>query len=179
MVIIDSNITLEEALAGADIPDDIRETLALLDIDHVSFDGTLRRGQLVAHREVADELSRIFAELLALRFPIRKMIPVSFYEWSDDTSMADNNTSAFNYRVIYGTTRLSNHSYGLALDINPALNPYHAADGTVFPPGAKYVPEIAGTLKADGEVVALFARYGWEWGGTWEHKDWQHFQKML
>lgn len=179
MEIIDSSMTLEEALAGKDIPDNIRETLALLDIPHVSFDGTLRRGQLVAHREVADELSGIFAELLALRFPIQQMIPVSFYEWSDDASMADNNTSAFNYRFIYGTERLSNHSYGLALDINPALNPYFAADGKVFPQGAKYMTEIAGTLKADGEVVALFARYGWEWGGTWERKDWQHFQRRL
>lgn len=179
MIIIDSNITLEEALTGAAVPDDIRETLVLLDINHISFDGTLRRGQLVAHREVADELSKIFAELLTLRFPIQKIIPVSFYEWSDDASMADNNTSAFNYRVIYGTTRLSNHSYGLALDINPVLNPYHAADGKIFPPNTQYRQEIPGTLKADGEVVALFMRYGWEWGGTWEHKDWQHFQKIL
>lgn len=37
---------------------------------------------------------------------------------NDNKSMSANNTSAFNYRVISGTKKLSNHSYGLAIDIN-------------------------------------------------------------
>ena len=46
------------------------------------------------------------------------------YGANDEKSMAANNTSAFNYRVISGTTKLSNHSYGMAIDINPRINPY-------------------------------------------------------
>lgn len=37
--------------------------------------------------------------------------------------MSDNNTSAFNYRTIAGTDRLSKHGQGLAVDINPRYNP--------------------------------------------------------
>lgn len=172
-------MTLDKALEGIVIPQDIKNTLVLLDIDHVSINGLLQKGQLIVHHKVANELQNIFKELLKIQFPIEKMIPVSYYNWSDDASMADNNTSAFNYRFIYGTDRLSNHSYGLALDINPFLNPYHAPDGKVFPYKAKYNPDIAGTLKENEEVVMIFKMHGWEWGGAWEHKDWQHFQKIL
>ncbi|WP_082129834.1 M15 family metallopeptidase [Aneurinibacillus tyrosinisolvens] len=37
--------------------------------------------------------------------------------------MRDNNTSAFNTRIIAGKKQLSNHSYGMGIDINPVQNP--------------------------------------------------------
>lgn len=168
-------MTLEQALAGKEIPAEIKSTLTLLNVLYVSFDGLIHEGQLVVHHKVSDELREIFGKLLTLGFPIEKVIPVANYGWDDDASMADNNSSAFNYRLIYGTNRLSNHSYGLAVDINPALNPYTRRDGTIAPPGATYNVSVPGTLTP--EIVALFKSYGWEWGGDWERKDWQHFQK--
>ena len=38
--------------------------------------------------------------------------------------MLDNNTSCFNYRVVDGTSSLSKHAIGCAIDINPFYNPY-------------------------------------------------------
>lgn len=99
--------------------------------------------------------------------------------------MADNNSSAFNYRFVYGTNQVSNHSFGLAVDINPALNPYVAIDGKIFPSGAIYDPHRSGTLVEGDKVVSLFESKGWEWGGKGvavagsQLKDWQHFQKIL
>jgi peptidoglycan L-alanyl-D-glutamate endopeptidase CwlK len=29
------------------------------------------------------------------------------------------------------------------------------------------------------EVVAIFKKYGWEWGGEWRFKDYPHFQKTF
>jgi peptidoglycan L-alanyl-D-glutamate endopeptidase CwlK len=29
------------------------------------------------------------------------------------------------------------------------------------------------------EVVAIFKRYGWEWGGDWKFVDMPHFQKTF
>ena len=51
---------------------------------------------------------------------------------SDTNSIGHNNTSAFNYRVVPGTDRLSNHAMGFAIDLNPVENPYvqYAADGS-------------------------------------------------
>ncbi len=175
--IIDSAMTLEEALAGKEILPEIRNDLVLLDVAYISFDGQAHLGQLVVHRKARSELKEIFRKLFEIKFPIEKAVPIVAHNWIDEDSMAANNTSAFNHRPIYGTNRLSNHSYGLAIDINPVLNPYVAADGTVFPRGAAYDPARSGTLTAGGEAVKLFADYGWKWGGTWQKKDWQHFEK--
>lgn len=171
----DSTLSLDAALAGKDIPNEIRNTLALVEVPYISFEKEIRRGQLIVHSEVAEEVQNIFVQLLESRFPIARIIPIVAYGWDDAASMSANNTSAFNYRVIHGTNRLSNHSYGLAIDINPALNPYTQSDGVVVPLGARYDPQKPGTITTD--TALLFKAYGWEWGGDWTRKDWQHFQK--
>lgn len=76
---------------------------------------------------------------ISSRFPIARMREVSAYGGSDTASMAANNTSAFNCRRITNGTRWSNHSYGRAIDINPAQNPY-VYRGTVSPPPAAPTP---------------------------------------
>lgn len=170
-------MTLEEALAGKEIPGDIRETLVLLDLEYSSFDGGLQLGQMVVYRELASEVREIFQEVAAASFPIEKMLPVSTFDWSDDASMAANNSSAFNYRLAVGKAKLSQHAYGRAIDINPLQNPYINGD-LILPPDGVYNPDVSGTLLADGPVVAAFERRGWTWGGRWTTlKDWHHFEK--
>ncbi|HCR52098.1 TPA: peptidase M15 [Candidatus Kaiserbacteria bacterium] len=169
-------MTLEESLARKDIPKEIKQAQTLLDIPYLSFEGTVRMGQLLVHTDLAREIQCIFEELLERKFPIEKMIPVVAFDWNDDASMAANNTSAFNYRVIHGTDRLSNHSFGRALDINPVQNPYVRPDGTTVPQNASYESRKQGTITH--ETADLFRSRGWEWGGDWrQFKDWQHFEK--
>lgn len=169
-------MSLDEALEGKDIPDDIKKTLTLVDIPFLSFDGEVQEGQLVVHTDVAKEVQDIFRKLLGMQFPFKQIIPIVAYEWNDNVSMVANNTSAFNYRIISGTNRLSNHSYGRAIDINPVQNPYTQRDGAVVPPGAHHDPTQPGTVTV--EIADLFKSYGWSWGGDWEgRKDWQHFEK--
>jgi len=169
-------MTLEEALAGKEIPDEIRKTLTLVTVPYLSFDAAICEGQLVVHADLAREVQEIFSALGDLRFPIERMVPIIAYGWDDDASMAANNSSAFNHRFIAGTDRLSNHSYGRALDINPMQNPYTQRDGAVVPSGAAYDPSKPGTVTP--EIAAIFKARGWQWGGDWEgRKDWQHFEK--
>jgi len=169
-------MSLDEALAGKEIPGDIRKNLTLINVPFFSFDGEVREGQLVVHAEVAAEVEQIFKKLFEIRFPIEQMVPIVAYGWDDDVSMVANNTSAFNYRVIFGTDRLSNHSYGCAIDINPVQNPYIQRGGTIVPPGARYDSTQPGTVTV--EIADLFESYGWDWGGDWkDRKDWQHFEK--
>lgn len=52
------------------------------------------------------------------------MVLIDEYNAEDNRSMEANNSSCFNFRLVPGTRKLSNHSKGLAIDINPLYNPY-------------------------------------------------------
>lgn len=170
-------MTQEEALTGMEIPHYIVQSLVLINVRYWSFDEREHVGQLVIHRELAADVRGIFEEINAAHFPIEKIIPVSAYDWSDNASMEDNNSSAFNYRKIVGGESLSQHALGRAIDINPRLNPYVKGE-LVLPNGAVYAPDIPGTITSDSVVVRAFLNRGWDWGGSWERlKDWQHFEK--
>lgn len=154
--------------------------LRLLRVTHWGFDGKVRRGRLVVHRDSARGMLRVMRELHRLRFPIRRMRLVDAYGADDRRSMAADNTSAFNCRFVAGTSRWSEHAFGHAIDVNPVENPYVTSDGYVSPPaGAPYVDRsqrAKGLIHRRGPVVAAFASIGWEWGGNWSWpKDYQHF----
>jgi hypothetical protein len=91
--------------------------------------------------------------------------------------MKDNNTSAFNYRVISGTRTFSTHALGRAIDINPFLNP-QIKNGEISPEGATYNKYKWGTITANSWLTHEFYKRGWRWGGSWKFtKDYQHFEK--
>ncbi|MFG0263454.1 MAG: M15 family metallopeptidase [Novipirellula sp. JB048] len=184
--IIDSAMSIAEAMEGlaADCPDEIRQRHKLITVRYYSFDGKVHQGQLVIDGELEYDVQRVFAVALQERFPIQSVIPISHARfrregrWDDELSMQANNTSGFNYRVIAGTDRLSNHAHGRAIDLNPRLNPYIRGD-SVSPAGAVYAPGVAGTLTADHPVTQAFQRLGWDWGGLWKRgQDYQHFDKV-
>ena len=59
------------------------------------------------------------------RFPIEKMLLIEALGADDERSMAANNSSAFNCREVPGKPGVfSRHSFGAALDLNPAQNPF-------------------------------------------------------
>ncbi|MCX7001826.1 MAG: M15 family metallopeptidase [bacterium] len=177
--IIDSRLTRAESLAGTQAPDQVKDQMVMLDVRYYSFDNQLHQGQIVVDCDAQDDVQRIFRVMLHERFLIDKCIPLVHYAWSDDASMADNNTSGFNYRTIAGTNCLSNHSFGRAIDINPVQNPAIYANGSRAPQGAQYDPQAKGTLAAQGAIVKEFTHLGWRWGGDYKSfKDYQHFEKM-
>jgi len=93
--------------------------------------------------------------------------------------MEDNNSSAFNYRKVKNTKLISSHAKGIAIDINPLLNP-QIKHGRVTPPAIVYDPSKPGTLTAHSIVVRAFIKRGWQWGGLWQTtKDYQHFEKKI
>ncbi len=136
-VIIDSSLSIVEAVGNQDIPENVKAQLCLLDVRYYSLDGKLHQGQLIIHNSLKDDVAGVFDEIRASRFPIAKVIPVSRYNFSDELSMQDNNTSGFNYRTVEGTSVLSNHALGRAIDINPLFNPFIRGE-EVDPVGAKY-----------------------------------------
>lgn len=170
-------MTIQEALQGSPAPRDVLDQLRLVELPYIGFSGKEEKGWMVVHGDLEAEVVAIFRQLAHLRFPIERVEPVSLYNWDDHASMAANNTSAFNWRMIEHTSERSWHSYGRAIDINPRTNPYFGYAG-VEPKGAVYDPEAQGAITAEGPVVAIFKEKGWEWlGDRTEHKDYQHFQR--
>ncbi len=181
-LIIDSDVTDEEALRACPAPVEIISQQQVLAVHTIGFDGFVHCGQIVVARDLAKEVLEIFSALCTMRFPIEKVIPVARFGWSDDESMRVNNSSGFNYRAIAGGENLSHHATGRAIDINPRQNPYIKpnSDGTnlVLPPDAVYDVRQMGTLTADSDAVRIFESRGWEWGGRWTTRlDYHHFQK--
>lgn len=178
--IIDSDMSLEEALTGKEIPGYIINELTIIDIKYIGYDRHRHRGQIVCNRSVAGDLSLIFEKLFRDSFPIEKIIPVTKYNWSDSLSMLDNNTSCFNYRLVSGGHSLSQHSLGRAVDINPRNNPYFAKYDTVGQPITGIYDTLQpGTIVPHSNVVKYFRQYGWHWGGSWRgNKDYQHFSRF-
>lgn len=168
--------------AGARIP---RESLRYLEMLYVNPDGQVCAGEMVCSERIADRLLDIFRSLYIMRYPIERMVLIDDYDADDQRSMMANNTSCFNYRNIAGTTRLSNHSYGTAVDINPLYNPWVkkrpdgslAVDPEAARPYADRSREFPMKLMPDDAVVKLFKAHGFDWGGDWTSiKDYQHFE---
>lgn len=155
----------------------VLEQLQEITVEYLNFENKIKVGKLTVNKGIAGDLQDIFAKLLRMRFPIAKIKPMYEYMWSDEASATDNNTSSFNYREVEGTTKLSDHALGLAIDINPFQNPWvHPRLGNL-PPGSEYDESQRGTLTI--EVVGLFKVYGFQWGGDWKNPDYQHFYKKF
>jgi hypothetical protein len=152
----------------------IDKDIVKLEVPFINFDGKEELGLIEVHKNVKDEVIKIFNEIKEIGFPIFKMETIDNYEYDDEKSVVANNTSAYNFRFVSGTTKLSDHAIGLAIDINPKQNPWiHPSALNKFP----YIPGEKGTIEKGDDVVSIFEKYGWSWGGNWRNPDYQHFFK--
>ena len=142
-------------------------------------------GELIVNKKLAKEVTQIFYELFQAKYPFTSIRLVDdFGQPGDDTlSMEANNTSGFCYRQVTGSSTLSRHSLGAAIDINPLYNPYIDGDRVAPENGAQYVDRtlgLPGMIDHDDLCYKLFIQHGWTWGGDWSgDKDYQHFSKKL
>ena len=162
-----------------------RENLRYIHVLHVGFDNQVHEGELVVNKDIADDVLEIFKELYESGYQIEKVGLVDEYDADDEASMSDNNSSAFNFRFISHTTKISKHGMGMAVDINTLYNPYvKTVDGelSIEPANATdYVDrsrDFSHKIDHDDLCYKLFTEHGFEWGGDWTHsKDYQHFEK--
>ncbi len=76
---------------------------------------------------------------------------------------------AYNCRNIAGTNSYSLHSFGIAIDIDPKVNPYSSGDPYSGKIKAKHVTAVLDIKNKRGQSV-------WSWGGNWRKRDRMHFQ---
>lgn len=161
------------------------DVLTYVHILHYDFEGQVQEGELICNQAIAQDLVDIFRALYEHQYAIEKVRLIDAYDADDELSMADNNTSCFNYRTVPGKSKLSNHSYGYAIDINPLYNPYvRTKNGTelISPEnGAAYADRSADfphKIDKNDLCYQLFIEHGFAWGGAWNSsKDYQHFEK--
>ncbi len=106
------------------------------------------------HKKCAESLSRILAKIWTAAARDQAVLD----RWGASTY-----AGAYNFRLMRGGDRLSMHSWGCAIDLDPVRN----GMGDTTPNFAK-VPQ----------VVKAFEDEGWVWGGRWTGKscDGMHFQ---
>lgn len=82
----------------------------------------------------------------------------------------------FNWRNIMGTTRQSPHSFGIAIDINTTNSEYwkwdHREDWMID----SVEMNLRWRNSVPLEIVEIFERHGFIWGGKWYHYDTMHFE---
>ena len=117
---------------------------------HASWDVNLRIRTLRVHRLCAQSLERA---LLAIWMACGQS------QAEIDRIGMSSVGGGYNFRLMRGGNSLSMHSYGCAVDFDPARN------GLGDP-----------TPAMDRRVIDAFAAEGWVWGGQWKQKDGMHFQ---
>lgn len=163
-----------------------RADLRYLRLSHFDAEEKEHVGEMVCNKSIANDLLEIFRELYRQKYPIQRIRLIDDYEADDERSMRDNNTSCFCYRKVSGTTKLSKHALGMAVDINTLYNPYvrtgkngrrivEPATATNYVNRQKAFPY---KIVKDDLLHRLFLQHGFKWGGSWRTvKDWQHFEK--
>ena len=162
------------------------DDLSFVVVQYVDFDFETRQGEIICNNSIAQDLVEIFYELYRNEYQLESIALIEEFDGDDYASCEANNTSCFNYREVVGSSSLSKHALGLAIDINPLYNPYitYNGDGSynVYPENAAdYVDRSkAFPYKIDENDLCykLFTEHGFTWGGNWNSvKDYQHFQK--
>lgn len=178
-----------QRMYGKSIPyghEGIRRSLRYLRVLHVDGEGKTRQGEIVCNEAIANDLLDIFRRLYEAQYPIESIRLIDDYNAEDEASMAANNTTCFCYRTISGSAKLSSHSAGMAVDINPLYNPcvkrHRSGKTTVQPAGGTRWSNRSHNFKykiAKNDLCyRLFKEHGFIWGGDWKNtKDYQHFEK--
>lgn len=155
------------------------EDLSLVVVSHWDFDGEAQRGEIVVNSAEALSIVAVFEVLFDNGYPIESVVPIGDLPEDAEAEPDYANTSGFHCRPVYGGTGWSQHAFGLAIDLNPHLNPL-VTDGEIWPADANaYVDRSLGEpgMITDGDfVVDAFASFEWGWGGHWSSmKDFHHF----
>lgn len=171
-------------------PDITLDELGYIKLLHYNFEHQIQVGELIVNKRIAEDCIEIFTELFQAEYEIQSMHLIDDY-WtgegssSDTASMNANNSSAFCYRTIAGTSKLSNHALGYAIDINPYQNPYITYKNGVPVFYHDNAQSYADRTTAQEHMIThddlcyqLFTSHGFSWGGDWKNsKDYQHFEK--
>lgn len=113
-----------------------------------------QRVQVTTVNGVDKALEALSAEIEALPPPIGRLVARL--------------SGSFSCRLIRGTDQLSMHAYGAAIDLQMSAGRYWKWSGMT--------PDARRTHRVPLEIIELFEKHGFIWGGKWYHVDSIHFE---
>ena len=161
-------------------------TLRYCHIRYIDFDGNKQDGEMICNKAIADDVMQIFSQLYDSGYQIESIHLIDDFGGDDEASMEADNTSCFNYRTIAGSSKISKHALGLAIDINPLYNPSVTFDkkgNSIIAPSTATdymdrTKNFAYKISDQDLAYKLFTKHDFIWGGNWNSiKDYQHFEK--
>lgn len=148
-----------------DSPNEVEEHLEKIAWMPKVFGEGARTLRVTKINNIHEKIKRISEELedLVLQYP-EYMI------------FLDNPGGTYCWRNIANTDRLSNHSFGMTLDINASKSQYWQWD--LKKEGRLVSEEAQLTYRntVPWKIVQIFEKYGFIWGGKWYHYDTMHFE---
>ena len=133
--------------------------LANVQVAMTSKDGKKYTGTIRIHKSLAKDVQDVFQIAQNAGFRIYSAGGYSFRRMNNGSG-----------------SKLSHHSYGVAIDINPNEN-YSHRGSTVYA-GSFWSPQTSQySIPKNGTLVKAFKSKGWKWGGEWSgnYQDYMHF----
>jgi hypothetical protein len=145
----------------------IKSQIVDVSVPYITLDGTHTTGIIQVNKRIVKQTKELFQRLERQGFRINKIEPS--YGRPDKELIENNITTGFNYRLAItpnwekqlestGPRRLSKHAWGLAIDINPRINPAEPNCGMTF----EYGHDIG--VLGDTEIE-IIKDVGFNWGG--------------
>ncbi len=155
------------------------EDLRYLTVSFRGFDGGRHTGEIVVNASVARDVVGVFRTLYAADYPIEEMRVVTTADLDAPPTGDGNDTAGYVCRATRGQTTWSAHASGLAIDLNPFMNPYRRGDLVLPELASAYLDRSwrrPGMVRAGDVATTAFARIGWNWGGDFRTvSDRMHF----
>lgn len=161
--------------AGCPVPYD---ELRMVWVTYIDFHGVAHEGSITVNASIAERTQTIFHTLYDRRFRIQAMSPMAV-NMPGRTSFTIV-TGGYNCRPITGGTKLSQHAYGLAVDVNPEQNPLLTYGRSTMTTARPYLNRRAyrmGMVHGGAGVATVFTANGLHWAGNWSaaRHDLMHF----
>jgi hypothetical protein len=120
----------------------------------LAWDLDVKVNRIRCHKDEAVNVVAIFSDILHEYGPQRiKDLGIDLFG------------GCFNFRQMRGGTDWSKHSWGTAIDLDPARNQLHETKATARFARPEYAP-----------MIDAFERYGWASLGRLRNFDWMHFE---
>ena len=150
-------ITTKELMAKYGVPTQDGANLVMIDLPYpmrLAWDLDVKVTRMRCHKLVADNFKSVFDELLWC-YGYESIVELGI----------DLFGGCFNFRKMRGGSDYSRHSWGVAIDLDPARNKLRETSKT-----ARFArPEYK-------SMIDIFDKHGFENLGVVKNYDWMHFQ---
>lgn len=158
------------------------EELILVRFIHMDLTGKEKVGEIVLNRVISNAFIEVMKIAYDINYPLHQAVVLDNpkIKGKHQYSMQANNTAGFSCRNESGSREEFSYSSGLALDINPLMNPALNPEGIWVPRNSNsYIDRSViqtGMLNETHDITLAFLERGFNWGGLWELPNYHYFE---